>query len=131
MIISNYCVYTFSFCGDHIGKRNLYIWIIIIIIIIIIGLLGKYNKGRGAVEVSTPGKQNNANVVFYVYVYIFMGKLFIVSGELGSFQFIRMVNNKTIVLHLTRTYFCFFYINCTIVFLSLSLPLFLGLCVTT
>lgn len=104
-----YCVHILSFCGSHINKCNLYI----IWIIIIIGLLGKYNKARGAVEVFTPDKQNDANVVFYVCVcvcvYIFMGKLFIVCGELGSFPFIRMVNNKTIVLHLTRTYFCFFF----------------------
>lgn len=52
-----------------------------------------------------PSKQNNANLM---YVYIFMGKLFIVGGGgLGSFPFIRMVNNETIVLYLTRTYLFF------------------------
>lgn len=82
----------------------------------IIGLLGKYNKGRGAVydwcreTVFYTGQTKQCQCcVLCVCRFIFMGKLFIVCGGLGSFPFIRMVNNKTIVLHLTRTYSCFVF----------------------
>lgn len=87
-------------------------------------MLGKYNKGRGAVydwcreTVFYTGQTKQCQCcVLCVCEYIFMGKLFIVCGGLGSFPFIRMVNNKTIVLHLTRTYSCFVF--CLVFFISL------------